>query len=425
MFTTKSFIVLLIAVALLASCAPAATQPPSVSTATQPPAAVAATQPPAATVASQDPSSNFEGLSSGLDNATQARIRAVLSIIGEPNVDVYVNGLPAMNGGKPQQDIGVNQFSGWLYVAPGTYTVALVPHGETLADALFSPVAVNAVAGHRYTVAVMGQVKDNDVHLLVVDETAMEKDAGLNAGEHSNMVIVELNNIKGAPAIDELFDGKPGVTNIPYGGVKAGACNVDMGRDTTIVTGHPEIVLNDGDTYCDPGSSFFFPPNNDAPTGVGDGNVSQGTSELNVIDFLAGFSKHAMNIDGHAVTFNTLLKIIDMAGWRDQLINNGPYFFMAPTDEAFSTLSQADLDALLNDPLALTKLLNAHIVDGYYPWGSLSGIIYGHAHREVSNRLGDKLLFDEDNLNGAPIGPNYTVGNGNRLQIIYTLLPSK
>jgi hypothetical protein len=154
----------------------------------------------------------FEGLSSGLDNAKQARIRAVLSVKGEPKVDVYVNGLPASNGGVIQQNIGLNQFSGWLYVAPGTYTVALVPHGGTLAQALFEPAAVEAEAGHRYTVAPVGQVKDNDVRPLVVDETALETEAGLQATDY--MVIVEINNVKGAPAIDELIDQKAGVLNM-------------------------------------------------------------------------------------------------------------------------------------------------------------------------------------------------------------------
>jgi uncharacterized surface protein with fasciclin (FAS1) repeats len=98
---------------------------------------------------------------------------------------------------------------------------------------------------------------------------------------------------------------------------------------------------------------------------------------------------------------------------------------MAPTDEAFSKLPQADLDALFNDPQARKDLFNAHIVDGFYPSGSLSGSSYGHANRTVTNRLGQRLSFFEDSLNGLPIGPNYTVGNGNRVQIIYTLLPSK
>jgi fasciclin domain-containing protein/uncharacterized protein DUF4397 len=366
----------------------------------------------------------FEGLSSGLDNATQARIRIAISIMGEPNVDVYVNSMPASNGGAIQQNIGRNQFSGWLYVTPGTYNVALVPHLATLDQALFQPVAVEAKAGHRYTVALVGQVEDNDVRPLLVDETALENDAGLQNSK--DMVMVELNNIKGAPAIDETFDGKPGVLNLSYGTVKAGNCTPGIANDRLVVTGHPEIVIGNWEGgSCDPGTRFFFPPNNDAPTGVGDGNISQGTSELNTLDFLDVWNSNPMSVDGHLLTFNTLLAAIEKAGLRDQLINSGPYFLMAPTDEAFDALSQADRDTLLNNPNALMTLLNAHIVDGYYPWGSLSGATYGVSDRIVINRLGQKLNFRDDVLNSKPIGANYTVGNGNRLQIIYTLLPVK
>ncbi len=318
----------------------------------------------------QAPGTAFEGLSNGLNNATQARIRTVLSVKGEPNMDVYVNGLPAFNGGFAQQDIPLNGFSGWLYVTPGTYNVALVPHGETLAHAIFAPVNVKAEAGHRYTVAEVGQVIDKDVRPLVVDETALESEVGANP---TNNTVVEINNIKGAPAIDELMNGKPGVTNIPYGGVKAGMCNDDKIDDLTIVTGHPEIILQESTTICEPGVSFFFPPNNDTPTGVGDGGVSQGTSELNVVDFLAGFSAHQVTDSGHLLKFDTLLAAIDKAGLRDKLANSAPYLLIAPIDGAFDALPKDQRDLLQNDPQALLNLLNAYIVDGFFPYGCFSG----------------------------------------------------
>jgi len=367
----------------------------------------------------------FEGLSSGLDNTQQARIRAVLSAPGVPNVDVYVNGLPASNGGKLQQNIARNQFSGWLYVAPGTYTVALVPHGGTLAQAILAPATVNAEAGHRYTVAMVGQVQDRDIRPLVVDETAEEAKAGVNAAANHNMAIVEINNVRGAPAIDEVMNGRAGVFNIPYGGVKAGICAEDFVHDVTIVSGHPEIKLLEGDTTCEAGVSYFFPPNNDAPTGVGDGNISQGTSELNTLEFLSEFNRHHVVDNGHLHTFNTLLAAIEKAGLHDQYANGGPYFLLAPTDEAFEALPAAERDALLKDPAALVTLLNAHTVDGHYPWGSLSGAVYGQSNRTVVNRLRKDLIFVDDTLNGAPIGINYSVGNGNRFQVVYSLLPVK
>ena len=343
-----------------ATATPAATATSvSTATATAMPAATAASVPSAVAmpvpysvnnVPTQAPGTAFEGLSNGLNNATQARIRTVLSVKGEPKVDVYVNGLPAFNGGFAQQGITVNGFSGWLYVTPGTYSVALVPHGETLAQAIFAPVNVKAEAGHRYTVAEVGQVIDKDVRPLVIDETALESEVGAKT---TNNTVVEINNVKGAPAIDELMNGKPGVTNIPYGGVKAGICHDDNIDDVTIVTGHPEKVLQESTTICEPGASFFFPSNYDAPTGVGDGGVSQGTSELNVVDFLAGFSAHPMSDNDHPLKFDTLVTAIDKAGLRDKLANSAPYMLIAPTDAAFDALPKDQRDLLLNDPQAL------------------------------------------------------------------------
>jgi hypothetical protein len=96
---------------------------------------------------------------------------------------------------------------------------------------------------------------------------------------------------------------------------------------------------------------------------------------------------------------------------------------LAPINEAFEALPAADSDALLKDPAVLVSLLNAQTIDGYYPWGSLSGALYGHSDRTLVNRLGKKLMFVEDTLNGVLIGRNYTVGNGNRFQVVYNLLP--
>jgi uncharacterized surface protein with fasciclin (FAS1) repeats len=111
-------------------------------------------------------------------------------------------------------------------------------------------------------------------------------------------------------------------------------------------------------------------------------------------------------------------------------VRTGPYLFFAPTDEAFAALPKAQRDALLNDPQALTTLLKAHFVDGYYPGGSLSGTSYGQTDGEVTNLLGQKLHLlqsgDSTSINGLPLmWVPHTVGNGNRVQLIDKLLPVK
>jgi uncharacterized surface protein with fasciclin (FAS1) repeats len=144
-----------------------------------------------------------------------------------------------------------------------------------------------------------------------------------------------------------------------------------------------------------------------------------------VIDFLAGFSELDVVVDGYPMKFNTLLAAIDKAGMRNQLINGDPYMLLAPTDGAFALLPQAKRDTLLNDPQALANLLNRHIVDGYFPFGSFLGSLsYGTADRTVTNRLGQELTFHDYAINGKYIeGPTYTVGNGYYIQVLVSLLP--
>jgi uncharacterized surface protein with fasciclin (FAS1) repeats len=401
-------VVLLMAVIGLSACAP------QIKAAAQP-------------VASEAPAKHFDGLSSGLDIKSQARIRATSLVMGAPATDVYVNGMPAFNGGVVQDNIATGRYSGFLYVNPGTYSIALVPHGGTLDQALFPPEDIKVEAGHRYTVAAIGQLADKNVHPLVVDETALE--AALGAGKTDN-VTIDINNMTGIDSITEQVDGKAYAENIKVGEARAYSFPSGMVKGSTLVNVNGTAKQVFGDTFwAEPGASFSLPWFGPYPADNYDSvaNVSQGTSELNVLDFLAGFDGRDVSIEGHPATFNTFLKIVDKAGLRDQMVNSGPYFLLAPTDKAFSALSQADLDALLSDPQALMNLLKAHIVDGYFPRGSLStnptDRFTERSNRTVTNRLGKDLAFDGDTVNGYSTGPNYTVGNGNRVQIIYTLLP--
>ena len=386
----------------------------------------AGTAPAVSPPASPELGSRFDGLSTGLDNAKQARLRTISEVMGAPNMDVYVNGLPAFDGGVAQANIGVGLFSGWLYAAPGVYTIALVPHGGTIDQAFFAPAQVNAEAGHRYTVAAMGQLASNDVHPLTVDETALV--ANLGAGT-TDAIQIDINNLTGADSITELANGKAMAEHIPYGEARAMFLASGSALFKTVADTTPPgtIGADTSPSPVEPGVSYAFPIFGPYPVTNPDviGNGSQATSELNVFDFLAGFEGRGVALGDHPATFKTLLAAIDKAGWHDQLINSGPYFLLAPTDAAFDALPQADRDALLNDPQAAQNLLKAHLVDGYYPYGSLSGVVYGNADRTLQNRLGRSLIFEGDNLNGDPIGPNYTVGSGNRVQIVFNVLPYK
>src|SRR5689334_19936584 len=105
------------------------------------------------------------------NDATQARLRVSQCVYGGPAVDVYVNGQVAVNGGVPLTNLTPLDWPGYLYLAPGTYSVALVPTGETLDHAFLGPLNVPVVAGHRYSLAALGQADEASHPPLLVDET--------------------------------------------------------------------------------------------------------------------------------------------------------------------------------------------------------------------------------------------------------------
>jgi uncharacterized surface protein with fasciclin (FAS1) repeats len=78
-------------------------------------------------------------------------------------------------------------------------------------------------------------------------------------------------------------------------------------------------------------------------------------------------SAHAADIVDTAVaagSFKTLVTAVQAAGLVDTLKGPGPFTVFAPTDEAFAKIPKAQLDALLKDKAALTKVLTYHVVPG-------------------------------------------------------------
>jgi uncharacterized surface protein with fasciclin (FAS1) repeats len=65
-----------------------------------------------------------------------------------------------------------------------------------------------------------------------------------------------------------------------------------------------------------------------------------------------------------AGNFKTLATALQAAGLVDTLKGKGPFTVFAPTDEAFAKVPKEQLDALLKDKAALTKVLTYHVVPG-------------------------------------------------------------
>ena len=75
-------------------------------------------------------------------------------------------------------------------------------------------------------------------------------------------------------------------------------------------------------------------------------------------------SKDIVDTAVEAGSFKTLATALQAAGLVETLKGAGPYTVFAPTDAAFAKIPKADLDALLKDKAALTKVLTYHVVPG-------------------------------------------------------------
>jgi uncharacterized surface protein with fasciclin (FAS1) repeats len=65
-----------------------------------------------------------------------------------------------------------------------------------------------------------------------------------------------------------------------------------------------------------------------------------------------------------AGTFSTLVTAITIAGLDTTLKSPGPFTVFAPSDDAFSKLPSGTVESLLEDVLALRKILEYHVVSG-------------------------------------------------------------
>lgn len=344
------------------------------------------------------------------NDETQARLRLGHFVYGGPNVALYVDGQVAVNGGQPQVDIPVGYVSGYLYLEPGSYRVAVVATGEKLAQALIGPLDMSLEAGHRYTLAMMGQIEDENLKPLVVDETEELEKVGATPGS-----LIAINNIAGTTTID--FDAyRGGPHNIPYGGFdiafdKGFAITANNDPNAFIEGPHPD------DPPPEPGLDVLNGFMGRYPGTMGDGidvGDSAEHSDLDALTFL-------QNSSG----YGTFLDALRTAGLTDLLKSGGPYMLFIPTDEAFAALPEEELDALMADPEALADLLRNHIVEAYVPRGSQTKTPGGQPFDRVfTNLLGETIkIGDGYTVNGTVEDTAFIyVANGTQIHPIRHVL---
>jgi len=78
----------------------------------------------------------------------------------------------------------------------------------------------------------------------------------------------------------------------------------------------------------------------------------------------AALAKDIVDTAVAAGNFKTLAAALQAAGLIDTLKGKGPFTVFAPTDAAFAKIPKDQLDALLKDKAALTKVLTYHVVAG-------------------------------------------------------------
>ena len=361
-----------------------------------------------------------------VDDVTLSRLRLANLVYGSDATDMYVDGQIAVLGDHQRQltNVPVGFISGFLYVAPGKHSMAVVPTGSGIESAMIA-IDLTLEAGHRYTVGVMGQKDDPTFKPLIIDETAVLAKAR-TAPEQNIMIAV--NNIAGADTFDFLEDGI-GPKAVPYGGFVA----------APIKTGHVDhlVVLVNGDDIHDnpgnfdemPGIDFIHPNLGHFPGSV-DTTIftsydSSFMSDLDTVNFLRRISDYKPTWDeGQKLSFDKFLTALDKAGLTSML-SSGTYMIFAPTDQAFEALPPGQFDALMANPDALADFLRYHIVKGYYPYGGLSGAFLGQPDITVTNMDGKNLKINGDiciNELCMPFLPSITVTNGTRITPVSKLL---
>ncbi|WP_353267526.1 fasciclin domain-containing protein [Gemmatimonas sp.] len=126
-----------------------------------------------------------------------------------------------------------------------------------------------------------------------------------------------------------------------------------------------------------------------------------------------------------AGNFTTLAKALTAAGLIETLKGTGPFTVLAPTDEAFAKIPAADLNALLADKAALTKVLTYHVISGNVPASTVTTLT--EATSLEGSKIAIKVVDGKVMLNGTSevTTPDITASNGVIHVINTVLMPPK
>jgi hypothetical protein len=159
--------------------------------------------------------------------ATVARVRIGYFAFDPREFDTFIDGKPAPFGASWEK-------AGWLawthpdpsysYIvccvttpfidfSSGVHSFAFAPKGAGLDAAIFGPQEVTFEAGHVYSLAIVGEMDDHSLNVLVIDETEVFSEADLRA----DFMIIAVHDLKGAPSVDTRVTPSEQTTGLEYG----------------------------------------------------------------------------------------------------------------------------------------------------------------------------------------------------------------
>lgn len=122
-----------------------------------------------------------------------------------------------------------------------------------------------------------------------------------------------------------------------------------------------------------------------------------------------------------AGSFNTLVAAVQAAGLEETLKGPGPFTVFAPTDRAFAQIPKDQLEALLADKQALTKVLTYHVVPGEVKAAEVVNLTSAATveGQSLTIRVGEAVMVD----NATVIKTDIATSNGVIHVIDAVLLP--
>lgn len=276
-----------------------------------------------------------------------------------PEVSVFIGGEPS-----EIQTISYPDVTGWVQIPAGTYSIAIVPVGNTLEDAAIGPVDMTFDPGEWTTIAAVGSTANDSLTAF----TFME-DYNTTIDD-ANARVTLFHAIEGAPAVDvRLADGTVLASNLAYGE----SASIDLGGGTydlqIVEAGTDNVLLDLGGTNITAGNFTIL-----SAVGTADSpSVFVESVEAGAVEPLrrsamdrtgTGTIFEALQNDGR---FSTLTNLIEETGLTTTLNSEGPYTLFAPTDEAFNALGAETLNSLISDPARLQNILLYHVVEGEVP----------------------------------------------------------